>query len=48
MSSERGRPSWQAFYDGTGPKPALPLAPGTNAPAPHAGVVVNVPPGRAR
>jgi hypothetical protein len=37
--------SWQDFYKGTGPKPSLPLAPGTNAPAPAAGVVVNVPPG---
>jgi hypothetical protein len=37
--------SWQDFYKGTGPKPTLPLAPGTNAPAPAAGVVVNVPPG---
>jgi hypothetical protein len=36
--------SWQDYYDGKGPKPTLPLAPGTNAPAPDAGVVVNLPP----
>jgi hypothetical protein len=35
---------WQAFYEGTGDKPALPLAPGTNAPAPRPGVIVNPPP----
>ena len=35
---------WQAYYAGTGSKPTLPLAPGTNAPAPRAGVVVNLPP----
>jgi len=35
---------WQAYYQGTGPKPTLPLAPGTNAPAPRPGAVVNVPP----
>jgi hypothetical protein len=38
---------WQDYYKGTGPKPTLPLAPGTNAPAPDAGVVVNLPPGPA-
>jgi hypothetical protein len=36
--------SWQDYYDGIGPKPTLPLAPGTNAPAPDAGVVINLPP----
>lgn len=36
--------SWQDYYEGKGPKPTLPLAPGTNAPAPRPGVVVNVPP----
>jgi hypothetical protein len=35
--------SWQAYYEGTGPKPELPLAPGTNSPAPKPGVVVNPP-----
>jgi hypothetical protein len=35
---------WQAYYRGEGPKPTLPLAPGTNAPAPLPGVIVNVPP----
>jgi hypothetical protein len=34
--------SWQAYYRG-GPKPTLPLAPGTNSPAPRAVVVVNLP-----
>jgi hypothetical protein len=36
--------SWQAYYCG-GPKPTMPLAPGTNAPAPRASTcVVNPPP----
>jgi hypothetical protein len=35
--------SWQAYYRGTGPKPTLPLAPGTNSPAPAAGHIVNPP-----
>jgi hypothetical protein len=34
--------SWQAYYKG-GPKPAMPLAPGTNSPAPSSSVVVNAP-----
>jgi hypothetical protein len=36
---------WQDYYAGKGPKPTLPVAPGTNAPAPEAGVIVNLPPG---
>lgn len=35
--------AWQAYYEGKGPKPTLPLAPGTNSPAPKVGVIVNVP-----
>jgi hypothetical protein len=35
--------SWQAYYAGTGPKPTLRLAPGTNSPAPRPGAVVNLP-----
>jgi hypothetical protein len=35
--------SWQDYYDGEGPKPTLPLAPGTNSPAPDADVIVNPP-----
>lgn len=34
---------WQRYYRGEGPKPTLPLAPGTNSPAPRAGVIVNPP-----
>jgi hypothetical protein len=34
---------WQAYYDGTGPHPTMPLAPGTNSPAPDTTVVVNLP-----
>jgi hypothetical protein len=34
---------WQAYYQGTGPKPTLPLAPGTNSPAPEPGNLVNPP-----
>lgn len=34
---------WQAYYQGTGPKPTLPLAPGTNSPAPEPGTLVNPP-----
>jgi hypothetical protein len=34
---------WQAYYQGTGPKPSLPLAPGTNSPAPEPGNLVNPP-----
>ena len=34
--------SWQAYYKG-GPKPTMPLAPGTNSPAPTSSVVVNAP-----
>jgi hypothetical protein len=34
--------SWQAYYKG-GPKPTMPLAPGTNSPAPSSSVVVNAP-----
>ena len=34
--------SWQAYYKG-GPKPTMPLAPGTNSPAPRSDVVVNAP-----
>jgi hypothetical protein len=34
---------WQAYYAGTGPKPTLPLAPGTNSPAPKPGVIINLP-----
>jgi hypothetical protein len=37
--------SWQAFYEG-GPKPTMPLAPGTNSPAPKTSVVVNLPESR--
>ena len=33
---------WQAYYKG-GPKPPMPLAPGTNSPAPDIEVVVNPP-----
>lgn len=35
--------SWQAYYIGKGPKPTMPLAPGTNSPAPATSVVVNLP-----
>lgn len=35
--------SWQAYYLGKGPKPTLPLAPGTNSPTPNTSVVVNLP-----
>lgn len=35
--------SWQAYYTGKGPKPTLPLAPGTNSPAPTTSVIVNMP-----
>jgi hypothetical protein len=35
--------SWQAYYKGTGAKPTLPLAPGTNSPTPDPGVIVNLP-----
>jgi hypothetical protein len=37
--------SWQNYYAGKGPKPALPLAPGTNSPAPDPSitVIVNLP-----
>jgi hypothetical protein len=35
--------SWQAYYRGEGPKPSIPLAPGTNSPAPSTQVVVNMP-----
>jgi hypothetical protein len=35
--------SWQAYYLGTGPKPTLPLAPGTNSPDPQNTVIVNPP-----
>jgi hypothetical protein len=34
--------SWQAYYDGAA-KPAMPLCPGTNSPAPDTTVVVNLP-----
>ena len=34
---------WQAYYEGKGPKPSLPLAPGTNSPAPKPGVIINLP-----
>jgi hypothetical protein len=35
---------WQAFYCGEGPRPALPLAPGTNSPDPRScPVVINLP-----
>ena len=34
---------WQAFYRGEGPRPALPLAPGTNSPDPEPVVIVNLP-----
>ena len=34
---------WQAFYAGTGPKPTLALAPGTNAPAPRTVVIIRRP-----
>jgi hypothetical protein len=34
---------WQAFYRGQGPRPALPLAPGTNSPDPEPVVIVNLP-----
>ncbi|HEY7621748.1 MAG TPA: hypothetical protein VH834_18350 [Solirubrobacteraceae bacterium] len=32
--------SWQAYYAGKGPKPSLPLAPGTNSPAPDPNITV--------
>jgi hypothetical protein len=37
--------SWQNYYAGKGPKPTLPLAPGTNSPAPDPSitVIVNLP-----
>lgn len=35
--------AWQAYYVGKGPKPTLPLAPGTNSPTPNTSVVVNLP-----
>jgi hypothetical protein len=35
--------SWQAYYDGAGAKPTMPLCPGTNSPAPDTTVVVNLP-----
>ena len=35
--------SWQAYYLGKGPKPTMPLAPGTNSPAPATTIVVNLP-----
>jgi hypothetical protein len=35
---------WQAFYCGEGPRPALPLAPGTNSPTPRdCPVIINLP-----
>jgi hypothetical protein len=34
---------WQAFYRGEGPRPAMPLAPGTNSPDPEPVVIVNLP-----
>jgi hypothetical protein len=34
--------AWQAYYAGKGPKPALPLAPGTNSPAPNPSITVLV------
>jgi hypothetical protein len=34
--------AWQAYYAGKGPKPALPLAPGTNSPAPNPSITVIV------
>jgi hypothetical protein len=37
---------WQAYYEGEGPKPTLPLAPGTNSPAPRASVIINLPQSR--
>ena len=40
--------SWQNYYAGKGPKPTLPLAPGTNSPAPDPSitVIVNLPESR--
>jgi hypothetical protein len=35
--------AWQAYYDGAGAKPTMPLCPGTNSPAPDARTVVNLP-----
>jgi hypothetical protein len=35
--------SWQSYYQGKGPKPTMPLAPGTDSPAPNATVIVNLP-----
>jgi hypothetical protein len=35
--------AWQAYYRGAGPKPTLPLAPGTNSPDPEPTVIVNLP-----
>jgi hypothetical protein len=35
--------AWQNYYAGTGPKPTLPLTPGTNSPTPRVVVVVNPP-----
>ena len=32
--------SWQAYYAGKGRKPSLPLAPGTNSPAPNPSITV--------
>jgi hypothetical protein len=35
---------WQAYYDGEGPKPTIPLAPGTNSPAPDVDApIINLP-----
>jgi hypothetical protein len=38
--------AWQAYYRGAGPKPSLPLAPGTNSPTPNTTVIVNLPESR--
>jgi hypothetical protein len=38
--------AWQAYYRGAGPKPSLPLAPGTNSPDPEPTVIVNLPESR--
>jgi hypothetical protein len=38
--------AWQAYYIGKGPKPSLPLAPGTNSPTPNTTVIVNLPESR--
>jgi hypothetical protein len=38
--------SWQAYYIGKGPKPTMPLAPGTNSPTPNTTVIVNLPESR--